>query len=373
MARVAVLHNTLDFNGGADAVCLHVCEALQAAHDVTLFTISETSLSALNELFGTDAAVTVETLPGTGPLARLLARVDDWRGPQLAFRSVLLDRWFRRRAAAFDLAVSTANEFALPVPSVQYVHFPQFNGHVAGPDGVHGGGVADRVWTRMAGLDDRRLPADATLLANSTYTADHVVARYGRGASVVHPPVDPIPGEPWADRERGVVTVGRIAPDNRTLDAIRAVDGVRERGYDLHLHLVGSAAEAYRSYVDRVEAAVAAREHVTLERSVPRTRLEALLGSHRYGLNPKRGEHFGMALAEYVAAGMVPFAHDSGGQRDVVDGAEDRLFGTVTEATERLVAAIEADARPRLPPDRFAVDRFHERIRTAVDDRLAGR
>ncbi|MFC6976867.1 glycosyltransferase [Halomicroarcula sp. GCM10025709] len=132
-------------------------------------------------------------------------------------------------------------------------------------------------------------------------------------------------------------------------DAIRAVDGVRERGYDLHLHLVGSAAEAYRSYVDRVEAAVAAREHVTLERSVPRTRLEALLGSHRYGLNPKRGEHFGMALAEYVAAGMVPFAHDSGGQRDVVDGAEDRLFGTVTEATERLVAAIEADARPRLP------------------------
>ncbi|MFC7078428.1 glycosyltransferase family 4 protein [Haloarcula halophila] len=370
MARVAVLHNTLDFNGGADAVCLHVCEALQAVHDVTLFTISTTPLAALNRLFGTSADVTVETLPGTGPLAGLLSRIDDWRGPQLAFRSVVLDRWFRRQADAFDLAVSTANEFALPLPSVQYVHFPQFNGHVPGPDGVHDDGVADRVWTRLAGLADRQLPDDAALLANSSYTADHLAARYGRAATVLHPPVDPIPGQPWAERERGVVTVGRIAPDNRTLDAIELVDRVRDRGHDLHLHLVGSAPDAYRSYVDRVEAAVDRRAYVTLEVAVPRERLETLLGRHRYGVNPKRGEHFGMALAEYVAAGMVPFAHDSGGQRDVVEGADDRLYGTVEEAADLLAAAVETDARPRLPPDRFAVDRFHDRVRAVVARQL---
>ncbi|MFC7249457.1 glycosyltransferase [Halomicroarcula sp. GCM10025324] len=371
MARLAVLHNTLDLRGGADAVCAHVCEALQDDHDVTLVTVSRTSLATLNDMFGTDASVPVLAPPAGHQLAGALSRADDWFGPQLPLRSAFLTRWLRRHAAAFDLVVSTANEFQLSVPSVQYVHFPQFNAAVPGPDGTHGASLPNRLWTRVADLADRTLPADATLVANSQYTAAHVAARYGRTPEVLHPPVDPIPGEPWSARERGVVTVGRIAPDNRTLDAVRVVDGARERGLDLHLHLVGSTADAYQSYVDRVERAVAARDYVTLHRDLPRDRLEALLGGHRYGLNPKHGEHFGMALAEYVAAGMVPFAHDSGGQRDVVDDAADRLYGTVEAAVELLVDAVERDARPRLSPDRFAADRFHQRIRRLVRDRLA--
>ena len=370
MARAAVLHNTLDLRGGADAVCAHVCEALQGKHEVTLFTISKTGLATLNELFGTAANVAVRRPPLGRRLATLFSRADDRFGPQLPLRSALLTRWFRRHADGFDVAVSTANEFALPLPSVQYVHFPQFNAGVPGPDGTHGDGRLNGLWTRIAGLADRRLPGNATLLANSGYTASHVAARYGREPGVLHPPVDQIPGEPWSEREEGVVTVGRIAPDNRTLDAIRIVDGVRDRGVDLHLHLVGSAADAYRSHVQRVREAVDERAYVTLHSDVSRDRLEQLLGSHRYGLNTKHGEHFGMALAEYVAAGMVAFAHDSGGQREVVDGQPDRLFDSVPEAVDRIATAVESGATPQLSPDQFGVDRFHRRIRGAVADRL---
>jgi glycosyltransferase involved in cell wall biosynthesis len=167
-----------------------------------------------------------------------------------------------------------------------------------------------------------------------------------------------------------VVTVGRVAPDNRMLDAVRVVDAVRERGHDLHLHLVGSTSDAYRSYVRRVERVADARSYVTLERNVPRERVEALLGRHRYGFNPKRGEHFGMALAEYVAAGMVAFGHDSGGCPSVLDGAEDRLYDDVADAAATVATAVETDARPRLSQDRFASDRFDEQVRTAVADRL---
>jgi len=187
---------------------------------------------------------------------------------------------------------------------------------------------------------------------------------------VLYPPVDPIEGQPWAERDPGVVTVGRIAPDNRTLDAVRIVDAVRDRGHDLHLHLVGSTSVAYRSYLRRVEAAVAAREHVTLECDVARGRLKDLLGRHRFGLNTKRGEHFGMALAEYVAAGMVAFGHDSGGSRSVLAGATDRLYGGVADAADKVARAVETGAGPRLPRDRFASDRFHRRISDVVADRL---
>jgi glycosyltransferase involved in cell wall biosynthesis len=368
VARVAVVHNTLDLRSGADAVCLHACEALQDAHEVTLLTLSHPPLSELNALFDTDADVAVETPPGSTSLGRAFEAVADRAGPLLPLRSVLLDRFVRRRAADFDVAVSTANEFALPLPSVQYVHYPQFNGRA-----VDEGGPGDALWSRLAGLGDRRLPADATLLTNSAWTAERVAERYGRRPTVLFPPVDPIEGgADWRDREPGVVVAGRVAPDKRTLDAFELVESVRRRGHDVHLHVVGSAAPAYRSYVARVRRAAAGREWASVETDVSRDRLEAVLTRHRYGLNLKPDEHFGMTLAEYVAAGMLPFAPDSGGQVDVLGGDEDLLFGSVAGGAARLASAVETGRRPSLPRDRFGRERFHAALREHVDDALCG-
>ncbi|MFC7046743.1 glycosyltransferase [Halobacteriaceae archaeon GCM10025711] len=364
MGEVAVLHNTLDLRGGADAVCLHVCAALDADHDVTLYTISETDPGDLASRFDLAVDVSVRSPPGSTVAARTLAALAPYAGPQLAARSALLAGFFRREAPAYDLAVSTANEFDLPIPSVQYVHFPQFyrSAHEDDP------GRLNDLWSRLAGPTDRRLPADATLLANSEWTASVTESIYGRRPTVLHPPVDPVPDpHPWADREDGVVVLGRLAPDKRVLAAIEVVDRVRDRGHDVHLHVVGTAAAAYRTYVARVERAAARRPYVYLERDVSRDRVEDLLRRHRYGLNAKPREHFGMALAEFVAAGMVAFAPDGGGQRDVLDGRADRLFTSVEEAADLVAAAIEGDARPSLPPDRFGRDRFHDAVRAHVD------
>ncbi|WP_248895829.1 glycosyltransferase family 4 protein [Haloplanus halobius] len=363
MARVAVLHNTLDFRGGADAVCLHVCEALQAAHDVTLVTFSRSSIADLDRLFDTEVYVAVHR-PREAVVSRALDALPEQFGPQLPPRSVLLRRAFARRADDFDIAVSTANEFALPLPSVQYVHFPQFNRrHAAGETA----GRLDPVWSRLSGLGDRTLPADARLLANSAWTADAVETIYGRRPTVCHPPVDPPPDpRPWAEREAGVVFVGRLAPDKRPLRAVRIVDGVRARGHDLHLHLVGSSSARYADYARRVASAAADRDYVHLHRDAPRSRIDRLLATHRYGLNCKPAEHFGMAVAEYVAAGMVAFAPDSGGQREILGGRADRLFDTTTDAVATIAAAVDTDARPTRPRDRYASDRFHAVIRRHV-------
>ena len=364
MARVAVLHNTLDLRGGADAVCLHACEALAADHDVELFTLSRTSPADLNPLYGTDVDVPVRAPAGTRVLNRFLDAVAARTGPLLPLRSVLLDRYFQRSARRFDLAVSTANEFAPPLPSVQYVHYPQFN-----LAGVDDGGPLNPFFSRLAGVD--RLPDDATMLANSSWTADVVERIYGRRPEVCHPPVDPIADPlPWEEREDGFVVLGRIAPDKRVLEAIRIVEGVRGRGHDVHLHVVGSASSNYRTYVGRVERAADRRDWIRIERDLPRTDVEAVLRSHRYGLNAKPDEHFGTAVAEYVAAGMVAFAPDSGGQVDVLGDDPDRLFGSIPDAVETVDAAIRRGARPTLARDRFDRERFHEALRRFARHRL---
>jgi glycosyltransferase involved in cell wall biosynthesis len=367
MARIAVLHNTLDFQGGADAVCLAACEALQEAHDVTLFTVSETVPADLAARLGFSVGgVDVRMPPGATAVARALSGVAPWIGPQLAARSALLQRFFRPSAAAFDLAVSTANEFSLPIPSVQYVHYPQFRAHRhPGTDA----GRLNRLWSRLAGPTRAELAGDdVALLANSAWTADVVAERYGTRPDVLHPPVDPIEcSRPWTEREDGLVVVGRLAPDKRALDAIRVVDAVRARGHDLHLHVVGAAPPAYRRYAARIAAAADGRPYVSLERDVSRDRLERLLCSHKYGLNLKAEEHFGMSVAEYVAAGMVAFAPDSGGQRDVLDHRADRLFDSLDGAVSLLVRAVEADDPPTLPPDRFGRERFGSSLRRHVE------
>jgi glycosyltransferase involved in cell wall biosynthesis len=369
MARVAVLHNTLDHRGGADAVCLHVCGALQDRHDVTLFTLSRSSLVDLARQFDVQVDVPVERPPANHRLCRAFDAASDRFGPQLPARSVLLRWLFRRHADRFDVAVSTANEFDLPLPSVQYVHFPQFNrGRLPATHPHPGGGSADRVWTRLAGLANHRLPADAALLANSAWTADAVEAAYGRRPAVLHPPVDPVPDpRPWAEREDGIVVLGRLAPDKRVLRAVRIADGVRARGHDIHLHLVGSVSPANRGYVRRVAAAAADREYVHLDRDAPRERVERLLATHRYGLACKPGEHFGMAVAECVAAGMVVFAPDTGGQREVLDGRADRLFDSTPDAVATVAGAIRRGDRPTLPRDRYASTRFRAAVRETVD------
>ena len=355
MARVAVVHNTLAFRGGADAVCLHVCEALDRDHDVTLFTLSGPPIADLNALFDTAADVTVRRPPGTALLGRSFEAITRVAGPQLPAQSALLTWYVRGKLDAYDAVVSTANEFSLPGPSVQYVHNPQFNA-----------GGRNRVWTALAGASD--LPADAQLVANSQWTADEMHRRYGREPSVLYPPVDPIPGgRPWNARGRGIVTVGRLAPDKRHHDSIRVVDGVRAAGYEAHLHLVGSTAPQYADYYERLRRAVARRPYVTLHADVPRAELERLLTANRYGLNTRPDEAFGMAVAEYVAAGMIPFVPDAGGQREVVDRDPDRLFGSLDEAVTKIGAAIDRGDRPRLARDRFASDRFHDAIRDHVE------
>lgn len=363
MARIAVLHNTLDFRGGADAVCVHTCAALAASHDVTLFTVSATTPEAVAAQFDVDLDVQVAAPPGAAAIATGFATLAPYTGPQLAARSVLLRAFFRRKADEFDLAVSTANELSLPLPSVQYLHFPQFNRHRTS---AADSGRLDGLWNRLAAPSQADFEKDVRLLANSSWTADVVAEIYGHRPAVCHPPVDPIEGKPWEDREPGIVVLGRVAPDKRTLDAIRVVDGLQEAGYGVSCTVVGSAPSAYRDYVARVRDAVSERPYVSLETDVSRQRIRELLGRNRYGLNAKPAEHFGMAVAEYVAAGMLAFAPDEGGQVDVLDGDERLLFSDIDEAVALLRAAIDEDRRPTRPQNLFGRERFADEIRDHV-------
>jgi glycosyltransferase involved in cell wall biosynthesis len=374
MSTVAVLHPDLTMRGGAESVCLHTLDALEDAHDVTLFTVTDPDIDGLNEFYGTD--VSNVTVRRVGPL---LPAVRKGLGNRLqVFQVSLFARRVRRRLTAYDAVVSTKNEFAVDVPSVQYVHNPQFGGASADP-GLHDPSAVRRAYVaasrRIAGFDPATLTA-TTLVTNSEWSAHIVEQTYDIDAQVVYPPVPAVPdGLDWSDRESGFLTVGRIGPSKRIHRAIDLVTALRNHEYDVHLHVVGPTSDD--EYSTEIESRAADLPYVSIEGAVSRDRLVDLMGRHRYGFHGREYEHFGIAVAEMIAAGMLPFVHDSGGPPEIVGGNRHLRYDSEDDALrkmERLLsdAALAERVRDELPDvtERFGVDRFQREMGSLVDERL---
>ncbi|MWV65240.1 glycosyltransferase [Halorubrum sp. JWXQ-INN 858] len=377
METIAVAHAPLG-EGGSERVLLCTLEALQREYDVTLVTDKPPAIAERNAYFGTDVdpdRVTVRLAPR--PLARFFETFPHrlWRMKQLAF-----NRYLRAVESEYDLVVSTMDEYDLTGPSVQYVHYPTFDR--AEPDASDRGGLVYRTYLRGCDLV-YRIPenplSDAVAFANSHWTAGVVEDTYGLTPEVCYPPVSVgrAEGVDWDRRENGFVSVGRLSPEKRLLESIDVVAALVDRGHDVHYHLVGPDDNA--GYARAVRAKAEALPFVHVDGAVSRDRLFELLTTHRYGLHGMRNEHFGIAIAEMVVAGAVPFVHASGGQREILRGAPDAMYddGDAVETIERVLTrdALQRRLRDALreSAERFDDERFRDRMRAAVRTALDGR
>lgn len=379
MADIGVFHNSLAAGGGAEAVGAHALETLLGdGHDVTLYTDGPVDVEGLNAYHGTRlhrAALRVHRLDGRSleigrrclDAASTLGGVEDL--PLL--RNALADRAVRRHASDHDLVLSTQGEFFAP-RAVQYVHFPYYSERAMRTYGTRFDERLYPTYHRLCRAVKPLAEPPAATLTNSAWTADVIEEAYGLDATVLYPPVrtEEFDPPPWADREDGFVAVGRIHHLKRQATLVEILDRLRERDVETHLHLVGPVGTG--EYAERVRQLAAARPYVTLEGRVSRDRLVELLETHRYGLHGRRFEHFGIAVAEMVAAGMVPFVPDSGGQVEVV-GSSELTYGSVAEAVEcitRVLETVDSDApvRAAVSASEYGTARFATELRKLIDD-----
>jgi len=386
MARVAVVHNKFSIKGGAETVCMNTLEALQGTHDLRLFSFDEPDFEELNAFCGTD----VDTLPTRYPerlesafnrSIGVMNTVTGGRfGSHIKLKTALLNRIVYDWTTDFDVVVSTGNDLALPGPSVQYVHFPMFNGRLDDEFGTSGlpSSLYDLVCTRLGGVTPETIRS-STVLTNSEWTADVIENRYGVRPTVVYPPVNT--GEftdvPLTERENGFVTLGRVSSDKRTRLLIDVIDAVRSRGHDVHLHVVGPYTDDTDDYGAQVKAAAEAREYVFMEGEVSRRELVELVSTHRYGIHGKRNEHFGITVAELVAGGTLPFVAEGGGQVELVNRQPELIYSNREEAVELIDDVLsdrmgEQRLRESLPDVKsdLSQSRFQNQIRDIVNEQI---
>ena len=132
-----------------------------------------------------------------------------------------------------------------------------------------------------------------------------------------------------------------------------------------------------RYFRELQDLAAANSAWVTLHEDLSRTDLSGLTGRLLYGIHAQVEEHFGIAPAEALLGGCIPFVHDSGGQAEIVDRDRRLCFSTEEDAVRKLSAVMRdgslqtAILESLAPRELFTPDRFVEGLRNAVRQ-LAG-
>ncbi len=326
--------------GGAEAVCAWSLEALRHEYDLTLITLSDIDVARLNSEFGTAMPadeVRVEHPIGSESVRRKLAA--SLSG--FTLRQQLVSRYVKAHRDDHDLVFCAFNEMDLGGPGLLYVHFPMFGGGSEEARAIvgHPSSPMRRLYAetmrRLVGRHSQQRMLRHTFLANSHWVRDILSDLYGVEARVVYPPVAAVfPDVPWRDRSDGFVVVGRLVPEKRTHLSIEILEKVRQQGHDVHLHIVYSYAEPDTERL--VMSLAAERSWVTLHRAASADELSSLLSRHRFGLHLRVNEQFGIAVAEMVKAGCIPFVPSSGGHLEITGNHNALTFDDVPTASRSI-------------------------------------
>jgi len=191
---------------------------------------------------------------------------------------------------------------------------------------------------------------------------------------VVHPPVNvnellPLGGE----REKIVLTVSRLTPEKNLHLIPRIAKAVPEAKF----YLVGAYGPSSLEAMFAIKQEVKGVKNFYFEVDVPRKRILELMSKASVYLHPPFAEHFGIAIAEAAAAGLVPVVYrDGGGWTDIVSRIDEGLGYTGVEEAAHIIRSLlndpgrlkELSVRAREVAKGFSYERFKERLSEVIEE-----
>jgi len=389
-AKIALAHVCMG-RGGSEAAAMWGLQALTRDRPVDLLTAGEPDLAEMNAAYGTAVDAQRVRIRQAPPIAEPVPgsrRIN----AGAALRAGRFQRFCRSAADEYDVLISAYNLCDFGMPAIHFIGDFCWDAELrASYDAVPSD--AARLIHRetplrkayLALAKQLRKPSgrdlfagEDTIVANSKWTAGVLKDKYGVECEVVYPPV---PGEfpdvPWDEREHGFVCLGRVAHEKRIENVIEIVRRVRQLGHAVHLHLIGPIGDD--PYGRKVRTLVEQhRDWIVPDGQRFGAEKAELLSRHRFAIHGRPGEAFGIAVAEQLKAGCIPFVPDSGGQTEIVD--HDALcYGDPDDAVARIDGVLRDEARQHtlrehLGPraEQFSAARFMREFWNVVERFSAG-
>ncbi len=324
-----------------------------------------------------------------------------------AFGLLVPDVFIDTMGYAFTLALA---KYLFPkMPVAAYVHYPIISIDMLGSlddrcggKGVHAGagsGLRGRVkkiyWRLFARLYGWVGSHTNVVMCNSTWTRGHIISLWRSKnqadsfANIVYPPCpveemeQKITVSASAEKERkhqilyiaqfrpeknhGLILQSfaeyvRHLPEGSDPAQLVLIGSVRSNTQD-ELHIYNLRLQAHELSIDKIT------EFIT---DAPYSTVLQYLQSASIGTNGMWNEHFGIGVVEYLAAGLIPVVHDSGGPKlDIVLPHEGKPTGYHAETAEGFAEAYRRVMQME-PEERYAMRaRARERAKTFTEEAFA--
>jgi glycosyltransferase involved in cell wall biosynthesis len=381
--RIALVHDSLNPCGGAERLALAMAKALkELGHSVDLYVIEATDWSRVERLTSCNRQVVDReyVLPPFKSFPTIYSRLLHWFGRDVVGHHIV-------KKHNYDLVIATKQILVPVFVDVLYMHFPDF---LPGFDYLYYPerylyNTMLRIYSRPLELATRALISlfkstsyKPLILTNSRFSASIVERFLNVKAIVLYPPVNIekyLTLSKHRDRENIVVTISRIEP-MKNLDII--ID-IAEEVKEARFVILGSMqSNSYYAHLMRRIRMLNLEDKIKILLNASEELKTEIIKKAKIYLHPTKYEHFGIAIVEAMAAGLIPVVHRSGGPwTDIVElGNYGFSFSSLEEARYIIQSLTQlSEGELRTIRERiveraktFSYDAFLDRLSTMIDN-----
>ena len=187
------------------------------------------------------------------------------------------------------------------------------------------------------------LMRNSTVITNSEFSRRAIVNAFGmNNIYILSPPIDietfrNVASMSNGDDERNdiVLVISRIAPHKKIENAIKLAKILKDNKIGKGMKIVGNLYDYFFDYYYELKHMVldlGLTDYITFEINASLAKLLYIIGESRVYFHPMVGDHFGMAVVEAIAAGLIPVVPNEGGPTEFVP--REYQFNTIEQAAE---------------------------------------
>jgi glycosyltransferase involved in cell wall biosynthesis len=231
------------------------------------------------------------------------------------------------------------------------------------------------------------LMRNSTLITNSEFSRRAIVNACGLdNIYILSPPIDVETFRNAALMANGsdeandiLLVISRIAPHKKIENAIKLAKILKDKNLGKGMKIVGNLYYYYFDYYSELKRMVldlGLTDYITFEINASLDKLLSIIRESRVYFHPMVGEHFGMAVLEAMAAGLIPVVPNEGGLTEFVP--QEYQFNTIEQAAEIIIYVfnhLPKTERIKISDDinKFSNSHYIEGFQTILNELLSRR
>jgi glycosyltransferase involved in cell wall biosynthesis len=176
-----------------------------------------------------------------------------------------------------------------------------------------------------------------------------------------------------------ILVISRIAPHKKIENAIKLAKILKDNNVGKGMKIVGNLYYYFFDYYSELKQMVldlGLTDYLTFEINASLDKLLSIIRESRVYFHPMIGEHFGMAVLEAMAAGLIPVVPNEGGLTEFVP--QEYQFNTIEQAAEIIMHVfthLPKTERIKISNDinKFSNSHYIEGFQTILNELLSRR